>query len=185
MLTHSHCAGRILKFADCSAGGIAGDGPLAGAGVAPRDAVHRRRQDHAEGDLLGQWVPVKHGRRLRLRQRPVLGTRNMHSWGNRFFPGPPSRYATDGAPNRASRGCSSMAEPQPSKLVMRVRFPSPAPTFPQLRGHKSPRSYPQPGHFGGFVPYSCHNETRSGLLGRRRESPNGGGRRGRCRPPDE
>ncbi len=26
-------------------------------------------------------------------------------------------------------GCSSMAEPQPSKLVMRVRFPSPAPLF--------------------------------------------------------
>jgi hypothetical protein len=28
---------------------------------------------------------------------------------------------------RGVRGCSSMAEPQPSKLVMRVRFPSPAP----------------------------------------------------------
>ena len=27
----------------------------------------------------------------------------------------------------ATRGCSSMAEPQPSKLVMRVRFSSPAP----------------------------------------------------------
>ena len=25
-------------------------------------------------------------------------------------------------------GCSSMVEPQPSKLMMRVRFPSPAPT---------------------------------------------------------
>jgi hypothetical protein len=25
------------------------------------------------------------------------------------------------------RGCSSMAEPQPSKLAMRVRFSSPAP----------------------------------------------------------
>jgi hypothetical protein len=31
------------------------------------------------------------------------------------------------------RGRSSMAEPQPSKLVMRVRFPSPAPTeYPQV-----------------------------------------------------
>src|SRR5215467_5902750 len=29
---------------------------------------------------------------------------------------------------RPPRGRSSMAEPQPSKLVMRVRFPSPAPT---------------------------------------------------------
>jgi hypothetical protein len=27
---------------------------------------------------------------------------------------------------RAARGCSSMVEPQPSKLAMRVRFPSPA-----------------------------------------------------------
>ena len=31
---------------------------------------------------------------------------------------------------RDSRGCSSMVEPQPSKLVMRVRFPSPAPLSP-------------------------------------------------------
>jgi hypothetical protein len=30
---------------------------------------------------------------------------------------------------RVPRGCSSMAEPQPSKLVMGVRFPSPAPLF--------------------------------------------------------
>jgi hypothetical protein len=43
-----------------------------------------------------------------------------------------NRYPTDDdlpartAPVR-SRGRSSMAEPQPSKLVMRVRFPSPAP----------------------------------------------------------
>ncbi len=48
-----------------------------------------------------------------------------------------NRYATRDWPGR--RGCayrrwpgrcgrSSMAEPQPSKLVMRVRFPSPAPT---------------------------------------------------------
>jgi hypothetical protein len=31
-----------------------------------------------------------------------------------------------------SRGCSSMVEPQPSKLAMRVRFPSPAPRPDQL-----------------------------------------------------
>jgi hypothetical protein len=139
MLTHRHRAGRILKFVDCSAGGIAGDGPLAGAEVAPRDAAHRERQDHAEGDLPVQWVPAKHGRWLRSRQRPVLGTRNTRSWGDRFFPGPPSRYATDGAPNRASRGCSSMAEPQPSKLVMRVRFPSSAPAG-ESRFSKAPES---------------------------------------------
>src|SRR5262245_64436473 len=45
----------------------------------------------------------------------------------------PNRYAVRAHPvpvhtfHRA-RGRSSMAEPQPSKLVMRVRFPSPAPT---------------------------------------------------------
>ncbi len=31
------------------------------------------------------------------------------------------------------RGCSSMAELQPSKLVVRVRFPSPAPSWSALR----------------------------------------------------
>jgi hypothetical protein len=56
----------------------------------------------------------------------------------------PARYLySDGAPvggipfSRV-RGRSSMAEPQPSKLVMRVRFPSPAP--PQIR---------RPGGVGG------------------------------------
>ena len=38
--------------------------------------------------------------------------------------GGPVRYSLAGQP---PRGRSSMAEPQPSKLVMRVRFPSPAP----------------------------------------------------------
>ena len=37
-------------------------------------------------------------------------------------------------PSAGTRGRSSMAEPQPSKLVMRVRFPSPAPTQnPELK----------------------------------------------------
>jgi hypothetical protein len=38
--------------------------------------------------------------------------------------GKPVRYGG----GSSSCGRSSMAEPQPSKLVMRVRFPSPAPT---------------------------------------------------------
>ena len=42
---------------------------------------------------------------------------------------PPGRYA-----GPAARGCSSMAEPQPSKLAMRVRFPSPARPPPQADG---------------------------------------------------
>ena len=46
----------------------------------------------------------------------------------------PHRHATRSLRGRPSytrirRGCSSMVEPQPSKLVMRVRFPSPAPSF--------------------------------------------------------
>jgi hypothetical protein len=36
------------------------------------------------------------------------------------------------------RGCSSMAEPQPSKLVMGVRFPSPAPLFASARSGQQP-----------------------------------------------
>ena len=38
----------------------------------------------------------------------------------------------------SARGRSSMVEPQSSKLATRVRFPSPAPTFPQVRGHGAP-----------------------------------------------
>ena len=56
-----------------------------------------------------------------------------------------------------TRGRSSMAEPQPSKLVMRVRFPSPAPT-------RNPRSAAynrlRPGHRHTpqrvRVPLTCH-----------------------------
>ena len=46
-----------------------------------------------------------------------------------------TRYATAWRPSRP-RGRSSMAEPQPSKLVMRVRFPSPALTV--SRSHRHP-----------------------------------------------
>ena len=61
----------------------------------------------------------------------------------RDLPGPRRRYATRvrSGPLTSSappRGRSSMVEPQPSKLVMRVRFPSPALSRPlsssQLRG---------------------------------------------------
>ena len=39
-----------------------------------------------------------------------------------------------GCPGRRPCGCSSMVEPQSSKLATRVRFPSSAPAFPQARG---------------------------------------------------
>jgi hypothetical protein len=51
----------------------------------------------------------------------------LHRCSSTF--GKPVRYGG----GSASCGRSSMAEPQPSKLVMRVRFPSPAPT----RNHRS------------------------------------------------
>ena len=41
--------------------------------------------------------------------------------------GPSSPGTWPSRRRRASRGCSSMVEPQPSKLMMWVRFPSPAP----------------------------------------------------------
>ncbi len=47
----------------------------------------------------------------------------------------------EAAPRRAparSCGCSSMAELQPSKLVMRVRFPSPAPPLPRGSAGRTP-----------------------------------------------
>ena len=42
---------------------------------------------------------------------------------------PAAIYETKRAAGTAGRGCSSMVEQQPSKLMTRVRFPSPAPTL--------------------------------------------------------
>ena len=44
-----------------------------------------------------------------------------------------------GRTSHRARGRSSMAEPQPSKLVMRVRFPSPAPTTNPRSGQVPPK----------------------------------------------
>jgi len=70
---------------------------------------------------------------------------------------------------------------RPSKLTMRVRFPSPAPQLGQLRGHSRRKS----SHGGACRAVSCHNESRSGPVGRRRYDPNGSGRRWPGRPADE
>ena len=54
-----------------------------------------------------------------------------------------NRYAVDAHPvpdtlSTGTRGRSSMAELQPSKLVMRVRFPSPAPMYkPRSEGTRT------------------------------------------------
>ena len=76
--------------------------------------------------------------RMRVRRRPyVLAARDDGGRGQARRPAPlrrrPSlrpangKHVDAGYAVRAVRGCSSMAEPQPSKLAMRVRFPSPAP----------------------------------------------------------
>ena len=55
-----------------------------------------------------------------------------------------ARIARGGRPSYTAsrRGCSSMVEPQPSKLVMRVRFPSPAPSFRAACTRPPPRPPP-------------------------------------------
>jgi hypothetical protein len=60
--------------------------------------------------------------------------------------------------HRLRRACgrSSMAEPQPSKLVMRVRFPSPAPTQnPRSRAVSSSRPTTVKTPCPSFVPVAC------------------------------
>ena len=47
-----------------------------------------------------------------------------------------ARWAACEAPSY--RGCSSMVELQPSKLAVRVRFPSPAPCAAAIPGHSRP-----------------------------------------------
>src|SRR5258708_35214919 len=55
------------------------------------------------------------------------------------------------------RGRSSMAEPQPSKLVMRVRFPSPAPTRnPRSEDRSALSRAPSQGRYSPVVPLACH-----------------------------
>jgi hypothetical protein len=69
----------------------------------------------------GTPVPGSRTRRrgVPLSTEPAAGTR-LRGRGTGSSPRIPGL-------TRASRGCSSMVELQPSKLVMRVRFPSPAP----------------------------------------------------------
>src|SRR6266498_3750118 len=70
-------------------------------------------------------------------------------------PGAPPRMRRSHGPQAAPRGCSSMVELEPSKLVTRVRFPSPALT--PGAGHaltlsllrvRSPSTCPEPHDLG-------------------------------------
>ena len=85
---------------------------------------------------------------------------------DRAAPGPkPVRYPVTARRDLRlpppSRGRSSMVEPQPSKLVMRVRFPSPAPLLQPRSGAVS--SLPAPvgrGDRERRVPHTCHTGAR-------------------------
>jgi hypothetical protein len=83
----------------------------------------------------------------------------------RDLPGPRRRYATRvrSSPLTSSAppcGRSSMAEPQPSKLVMRVRFPSPAPSTGLVRAVITANE-PLLEMVG--VPCTCHEEPLGSL----------------------
>ena len=53
-------------------------------------------------------------------------------------------YYIVAARSSAYRGCSSLVEPQPSKLMRRVRFPSPAPDCTEPKGLPSARLFSCP-----------------------------------------
>ena len=64
-----------------------------------------------------------------------LGARGVSNDGQGRFPSPCRFAVMRYFPHlgvAAARGCSSMVEQKPSKLMTRVRFPSPAPTFASL-----------------------------------------------------
>ena len=76
---------------------------------------------------------------------------------------------------RRSRGRSSMAEPQPSKLVMRVRFPSPAPWSQPRSGSvsavtRNPAQEADCPLRARRVPWPCHPDQRP-VRGRTRCTP--------------
>jgi hypothetical protein len=104
----------------------------------------RSLPSHGPGSMALQGLPGDTGRDSRIR-RCVPKLSSQRQWSSRPWApacpgslrrlgvGVPNRYAVRAhlVPRHSShrtRGRSSMAEPQPSKLVMRVRFPSPAPT---------------------------------------------------------
>jgi hypothetical protein len=96
---------RAAKGADCKSAGNAfvGSSPTSPTSLRPR--AGRRPSRRSPVGVKPGWGP-------RARARQVRGARSAK--GRRSVgPG----------------GCSSMVEQQPSKLMTRVRFPSPAPAF--------------------------------------------------------
>ena len=142
---------------------------------------------HPGGPAVAYLLPAPrswlHSAGAHIMCRPA-GGRAITARGHSDQSGATRRYATGSdlrpvSPGAAPRGRSSMAEPQPSKLVMRVRFPSPAPS----PAHRSrPRSGPCIDRLRlvlrtlttSFVPATCHCRASVGL----RSSP----RADRCAP---
>ncbi len=105
--------------------GLAGFEPTT-PGTQSQCATKLRYSPHttADRDDGRSLVPISPRPLRRTRDPPTPGTLYATGWRSRPTRGPPS-----------ARGRSSMVEPQSSKLATRVRFPSPARTFPQVRGH--------------------------------------------------
>src|SRR5262249_28750153 len=76
-----------------------------------------------------------------------------------------------------TRGRSSMAEPQPSKLVMRVRFPSPAPMYAQVR-HMIHTPSPEPAR-SESITRTCGHPSKLVIREVGVEAPLHGGANGR------
>jgi hypothetical protein len=90
----------------------------------------------------------------------------------RILPPPPDRIISGRGGGPASPfalwrvfspgGCSSMVEPQPSKLMMWVRFPSPAPIIGDIRRHLRAAETGCPAHIAQSVEHFLGKEEVTG-----------------------
>lgn len=104
----------------------------------PRASAASRSPGHSYPSRgRGPSFPRSSRARVRLYRsliRPEVDWRLKVSASSRAWNGKPNGvhgmlYSSGIRLNSQRRGCSSMVEPQPSKLMTRVRFPSPAPIF--------------------------------------------------------
>lgn len=111
------------KGTDCKSVGTA----FEGSNPSPSTNVFRASGRAATAGPSGSHLPLgegfepKQGSTASPGAMPNAATKRGSPW--RMNPAP----GAAGPAGRARRGCSSMVEPQPSKLMVWVRFPSPAP----------------------------------------------------------
>ena len=67
-------------------------------------------------------------------------------------------------PRREPRGCSSTVEPQPSKLVMGVRFPSPALAHPARSKAAAIGPFADRVQINAIVAFEEKHKNRSGII---------------------